>query len=114
MRPDADQGKVVLAFKRAIAATFDKGKWLELGYLTSTQDIVEGHRRLLRSLDFGDDDYEGNVLEVVRDIIQRAEGIVFVMEDFVGLEQWLFDNDRKLYGELYSGAEVVLLAQVEA
>ncbi len=114
MRHDADRGKIVLALKRAIAATFNKARWLELGYMTNTQDIVEGHPRLLRSLDYNDEDYDGNVLVVVRSIVQRSDENIPLMEDFVGLEQGLFDNDRKLYGDLYSGAEVVSFAQIEA
>ena len=49
--------------------TFDDGKWRELGYLTDTIEAIEGHPRLLRSLHWGDEDYEGNVLKVLPTIL---------------------------------------------
>src|SRR5438477_9737287 len=41
--------------------------------------IIEGHHRLLRSLDFGDEDYEGNALEVVGDIVKRSQDSITTM-----------------------------------
>lgn len=47
MKPNPNRNKVVLALKRAIEATFDKEKWMELGYLTDSVEIIERHPRLL-------------------------------------------------------------------
>jgi hypothetical protein len=58
-----------LAVAKATNAKFDRGKWLELALLTNSTDAVQGHRRLLRSLDWGDEDYFGNVIEVVPGIL---------------------------------------------
>lgn len=120
MRPDAPRNKVILALKRAISAAFDEGKWLELGYLTNKADLIENHPRLLRSLHWGDPDYEGHVLAVLPEILGPTdflgrwnEETVRVVEEFVGLEAWLRENDPKLYAELYAGLEVVALTEVE-
>jgi hypothetical protein len=59
MRSDAPPNLVKLAVARAIKDTFDRGKWIELGLLTDTADMIEGHPRLLRSLAWGDPDYGG-------------------------------------------------------
>lgn len=64
-------GPNAIALKQRIVEKFDKGNWLELGVLTSSIDLVEGHHRLLRSLDWSDNDYEGNVLDVVIRLLQR-------------------------------------------
>jgi len=57
VKQNPDRNKVVLALKRAIEATFDREKWMELGYLTHSIEIIETHPRLLRSLYWGDPDY---------------------------------------------------------
>jgi len=44
---------------------------LDLGYSLGCYDIIENHDRLLRSLSFGDEDYEGNILEVLTSIVKQ-------------------------------------------
>ena len=66
-----EQGKDIIEIKNQIAKQFDKSDWLDLGYTIGTYDIIENHGRLLRSLNFGDDDYEGNILEVLTEIANR-------------------------------------------
>jgi hypothetical protein len=58
MRSDAPPTLVKLAVARAIKDTFDRGKWIELGLLTDAAEVIESHPRLLRSLDWGDSDYD--------------------------------------------------------
>jgi len=53
--------KVLVGLKRAIEKTFDAGKWKELAYLVGNPQAVENHPRLLRSLNWGDDDYSSHV-----------------------------------------------------
>jgi hypothetical protein len=44
---------------------------MEVGALTGSLKLVQGHGRLLRSLRFGDDDYHGHVLTVLQTILER-------------------------------------------
>ncbi|TCO41033.1 hypothetical protein EV646_116124 [Kribbella antiqua] len=55
----------MLAVGKTLAAVRDRGTWMQLALLTDTRDEIEGHRRLLRALAFGDDDYEGAVYHVL-------------------------------------------------
>jgi len=108
MKPDANRSKAILALKRAIEDTFDDGRWLELGYLTDSVDIIQGHPRLLKSLFFGDDDYGENIFHVLPSILgERFENLRRV-EGFVGLEEWLLRHDPQLHAELYGGMPVPL------
>ena len=68
---DKEQGKELIELKNQIARQFTKSDWLDLGYALGCYDIIEKHQRLLRSLSFGDEDYEGNILEVLTSIIKR-------------------------------------------
>ncbi len=113
MKADASENKAILALKRAIVATFDDGKWRELGYLTDTIERISGHPRLLRSLNWGDPDYDGNVLQVLPWIIRSDPRNLKIVEDFVGLEQWLRENDSTLYADLYDASDMVSLEEVE-
>jgi len=113
MKKNANLNKVILALKRVILATFDDARWRELGYLTDSIDTITGHRRLLRSLAWGDPDYEGNVLEVIPRIIRDNPVALEQVEEFVGLEGWLRENDEALYMDLYGAGQVMPLGEVE-
>lgn len=66
-----EQQKELVEIKNVIVLHFTKSDWLDLGYSLGFYDIIETHTRLLRSLDFGDEDYEGNILQVLKKIITR-------------------------------------------
>lgn len=76
-------GKEIIALKNIILKYFNKSDWIELGYLVDANEIVERHQRLLRSLDFGDDDYEGNILEVLKDIINEKPDNYEEIKEFI-------------------------------
>lgn len=57
--------------KNQIIEHFTHSEWIELGFSTDCQDIVQNHDRLLRSLSFRDPDYEGNVLEVLKEMTDK-------------------------------------------
>ncbi len=108
MKPNANRNKVILALKKAIVSTFDDAKWRELGYLTDSIDMISGHPRLLRSLYWGDDDYEGCVLTVIPRIIGDDSEKLEIVEEFIGLEKWLKNNDPILFAELYGTGEMAV------
>jgi len=118
MRPDASRNKVILALKRAIEATFDEGKWLELGYLIGREDLISRHPRLLRSLQWGDPDYSGHVMSVIPSLLGKngptgpRDEYLEAIEKFMGLEAWLREHDQKLFAELYRG-DLLPLTEVE-
>jgi hypothetical protein len=79
----SDTGIKLLELKRTISERFGKDNWLELGAVTNSLDIVQQHRRLLRSLDFHDDDYDGNVLEVLIQILKRDPNNAALVERYL-------------------------------
>ncbi len=101
MNPDVNPKKVLLALKRAVEATFGSSDWHELGLDTGCDDIIKEDDRLLRSLLFGDEDYGDRVLVVIERILERNPDNVTIIEKFVSLEEWLQNNDSRLYKELY-------------
>lgn len=64
-------GKELIEIKNIISRQFTKSDWLELGYTLDCYAIINDHDRLLRSLSFGDDDYEASILDVLTKIIRK-------------------------------------------
>jgi hypothetical protein len=76
-------GKRIVALKNAIVGKFNHDHWKEVGILTGHAEEITGHDRLLRSLSFGDDDYPGNVLEVLSGIAKADLPAFEHIEEFV-------------------------------
>ena len=113
MKDGFNGDKAILALQRAIKATFDDGRWHELGYLVGRHDVVAGHDRLLRSLHWGDDDYGSCIFSVVPDLLESDFRNLRVVEEFVGLRDWLRKKDAKLYAELYDNEAPELVVSLE-
>lgn len=106
-RSDPEQQRrrlIIVAMKRAIEKTFDESKWTELGLLTDSTDVLDGHGRLYRSLSFGDDDYGACVLAVLPAVLGENFEYEQDVSSFIGLEPWLRENDPKLHARLFGGA----------
>ena len=114
IRPNANQSKAILAIKRCVVDTFDDSKWRELGYLTDSVALIEEHPRLLRSLHYGDEDYDANAMEMIPLIINGDYERLRVVGDYVGLDEWLLHSDQRLHAEVYDSGEVFSLNDVEA
>jgi len=120
LRPDAPVNLVKLAVGRCLIDTMDVSKWTELGLLTDSAERIDAHPRLLRSLRFGDDDYDGHVFDFVPVILgertppkpdpwgtpppaDEPEGLLVrypnleVVSDYIDLPAWVAENDTKLF-----------------
>lgn len=80
---DTALGNRIIALREKVAANFNSGNWEELGLLTGFADTINNHPRLLRSLSWGDEDYAGNVLTVLRQMAERD------MKAFLQAEQYV-------------------------
>ena len=80
---DKETGYKIIELKDKIVQNFTKSHWQELGMIIGLWDVITKHDRLLRSLSFGDDDYEGNVIEVLRQFEERHRGIIVEVEKYI-------------------------------
>lgn len=82
---DLDDNKRILAIKRAIVqgGHFGESQWYELATLVGEYDLVDNHPRLLRSLSFGDSDYDGCVIQVITEMAQRNKQNLKIIEEFL-------------------------------
>jgi len=126
-RPDAPPNLVKLAVGRCLIAMMDVSRWTELGLLTDTTERIDNHPRLVRSLRFGDDDYEACVLGFVPHLLgeqmlrtdpwgvapgpppslllhERFPNLAEVTE-FLSLPAWLAEHEEKLFTRLFTDLE---------
>ncbi len=79
------RGSLILALRRAIVSEFTAEDWKEFGYLSGHTEYIQGHKRLIRSLSWGDEDYGQCVLQTLEYLFR---------EDMVAVEQLI--NHAKL------------------
>lgn len=75
--------KKLLALTKDAVQHFNAGDWLALGVHTGESNLIEGHDRLLRSLNFGDDDYSGNAHAVMLKIVQRDVANLNIIAEYL-------------------------------
>src|SRR5260370_19705952 len=111
-----DQKKAIVTFARAIQATFTSSEWTELGYLTSTDDWIDSHPRLLRSLSFGDDDYKAHVFDAVKHILEDQTNFGILLQ-YEPIARWIEQNEPAMGAALHeelSGGEVAHVELVKS
>ena len=58
-------GEFKVAFSEAVASAMDESEWKKFAIRYSLTDEILEHPRFLRSMQWGDPDYEGHVLELI-------------------------------------------------
>jgi len=76
-----------LNMKEYIAQNFGESDWKEFGVVTGTYERIRKHPRLLRSLGWGDSDYQGCIIDILEDMneetLLKAQSFLTKKEDFV-------------------------------
>lgn len=90
------------------AIPFTEGDWKHLAYATGTDDFVLNHDRLLRSLRWGDDDYDTHVFTAVELILVRDPENVGTVLRHAKIGPWMKEHAPDIYAEFAeNGATVV-------
>ncbi len=61
-----NKDRLIYALTLAIEAKFDASDWTKLAYEIDEVKAIEGHSRLLMSLNWRDGDYTQNIIEVLK------------------------------------------------
>lgn len=77
------KGPALIELKNRIVEKFSSSNWKELAALTDTEREIVDHDRLLRSLRFGDEDYEGVVLTVLKSVFKADRQNLKIVLDYV-------------------------------
>jgi hypothetical protein len=95
-----DQNKAIVTFARAVLSTFGSSEWTEIGYLTGTDEWIDKHPRLLRSLSWGDEDYKGHVFEALKHIIKKDPANLEILLQYEPIARWIDQNEPAIGAEL--------------
>jgi hypothetical protein len=76
-------GLRIIELKQRIVSQFTMEDWEEAGLLTGCSDLINAHPRLYRSLNWGDEDYSGNVLAVLRQMAGRDSKHLDCLAEFL-------------------------------
>jgi hypothetical protein len=88
-----ERGERILLLARAIEERFSSSHWAELAILTGVEEYVDHDPRLLRSLQWGDNDYKGNVIDAVKHILDKdAENLRRLIE-YPVIAAWLEEHE---------------------
>jgi hypothetical protein len=102
----------ILALARAAESTFSSSEWTEVGYLTATDEWIDRHPRLLRSLSWGDSDYKGHVFDTIAHILDKDEANLKRLVGYEPIATWLKTNEPGLYQALVANAEGIAVPDV--
>lgn len=80
---DYELGKKILSLREKVVANFNAGDWEEIGLLTGFSDLISKHPRLLRSLSWGDEDYAGNTLTIIKRIAEQDQNAFITFQKHV-------------------------------
>lgn len=76
-------GEELIELKNAVVEDFDASNWRELAALTNMCDEVETHGRLLRSLSWGDEDYDGLAIMFLRRMIGKDDENLKTVKNYI-------------------------------
>ena len=111
MALDAGTGARLIELKDRIAKHYRESEWLELGTLTDEFDLVNNHYRLLRSMRFGDDDYEGHALSVLRTMVENEPGNLARISEYVE-RKFPSEEGENVSSEKRAGRRIVFAPSV--
>jgi len=103
---DARERKRLNVISKYVLECFSESDWYSLGQLTGSLETVRSHGRLLRSLDFGDDDYPYCVAGVPDAIFEKSPGAIDEVIDHFDIDVWYEQKDPRKYHKLFSGSTV--------
>lgn len=83
--------QIIIELKRRIVEDFTSGNWEEIGLLTDCSHLIDQHPRLLRALHFGDEDYSGSIISVLRAMADHNSNALNTVKTY--LDEWYPDQN---------------------
>lgn len=96
-----ERKKITVIYKYALE-NFSEGDWYSLGQSTGNLELIQNHHRLLRSMSFGDDDYDYCVSEVINKICEENPEHIDTIIDLFDIDIWYEQKDLKRYKKIFT------------
>ena len=98
--------KVTLA--EALSARMDESEWKKLSVLYGLNERITDHPRFLRSLKWGDEDYEGHVLDLVEFLFDGKQDALVDLFELPTVQRWFQDNAEELLKLWNAGSDPLI------
>lgn len=85
-----------------VLEAFSESDWVALGQITGKLKSIMEHPRLLRSLSFGDDDYQYCVAEVISAIFESDSNLIDEIIDHFDIDLWYQQKNPEKYLRLFT------------
>ncbi len=95
-----DRKKITVVSKYA-SENFSESDWYTIGQLTGKLDVITGHSRLIRSLSFGDEDYDYCVAEVINTIFTSEPSFISDVIDHFDIDLWYEQKEPDKYKRIF-------------
>ncbi|WKL58013.1 abortive infection family protein [Asticcacaulis sp. ZE23SCel15] len=114
LEDDKLKGRVTTGLATAASSALTKSDWKFAAEKGGYSDSLDGHRRFYKSLDFGDDDYEGNVLTLVKYLFDEMPLEFVELFNHPKVQARLMQRDPALVDLWRGEADPVLVAVAHA
>jgi len=98
---DALERKKITIITKYALENFSEGDWYTLGQITGKLNVITSHPRLLPSLNFGDDDYDRCVAEVLDKIFSQDSSLISDTIDHFDIDLWYQQKDSEKYRRVF-------------
>jgi hypothetical protein len=98
--------KKVAVITKYVVDTFSEADWLSLGQITGKLKTITEHSRLLRSLSFGDDDYQYCAGEVLNSIFEADNSLIPEVIDHFDIDLWYQQKEPEKHLRIFPPAAV--------
>ena len=90
------KGRFIIAVSSALTHVMDESDWKKFALAHGLERRISSHPRFLRSLQWGDPDHEGLVLDLVKDLYDRDEEAFLELFSAPGVQRWLSKQEPRL------------------
>src|SRR5262245_57686239 len=94
------KGRLMVALQSAILSRFSKSDWTALGYATGEHEYIRNHARLLRSLDWNDDDYGHCIFQALEHFADENPDALRILIDTKAVREILERDNADLLSDL--------------
>lgn len=79
------EGRFIIAVSSALSQVMDESDWKKFALAHGLERRITSHPRFLRSLQWGDPDHEGLVLDLVNDLYRDDDEAFFELFQVIGV-----------------------------
>lgn len=96
-----EYNQLIPLLKKAIVESFNSGDWKELGYTTGCSDIIHNNSRLLKSLNWSDQDYDECVFDALEHMLENESANKEIILGHQKIKSWIENTDPASYQKYY-------------